>query len=90
MTKEENEMFVAIKAGTKGSKSDVWKCNPCHALHSRINRLQDSHGLLVSGFKDMDQTTKEGFLGRAANMFKGTLVKELSEAVHCYVDKSYC
>ena len=81
-TKEESDMFVAIKAGTKGSQTDVWKCNACHALHSRINRLQASHGELVSGFKDMDQTTKDGFLARAATMFKGTLVKELSEAVH--------
>ena len=82
-------MFIAIKAGSKGAQHDVWKCKPCHALNSRINRLQESHGLLVSGFKDMDLTTKEDFLSRAAGMFKTVLIKELSEAVHCYVDKSY-
>jgi len=86
--KAESDMFIHTKAGTKagdantGFLDDVWKCKACHALHSRIQRLRGSHGDLVSGFKDMDQTTKEGFLARAHTMFKVTLVKELSEAVH--------
>ena len=86
MTKADSDMFISTKSGTTASHSgfatDIWKCKGCHALHSRINRLQASHGDLVSGFKDMDHTTKEDFLARAGNMFKATLVKELSEAVH--------
>ena len=97
MTKAESDMFLTTKANgasiatdrppREGSlhgvvSTDIWKCKSCHALHSRINRLQASHGDLVSGYKDMDQTTKEGFLARAGTMFKATLVKELSEAVH--------
>jgi hypothetical protein len=85
--KAESDMFIHTKgkagdANGKGFLDDWWKCKACHALHSRIQRLRDSHGDLVSGFKDMDQTTKEGFMARAHTMFKVTLVKELSEAVH--------
>ena len=68
-------MFVAIKEGILGASEDVWKCNSCHALNSRINRLKGTHGNLVQGFQNMDHSTKEDFMSKAGNMFKAELTK---------------
>ena len=77
--KDTKIMYINIKAGSLGSKEDVWKCRACNALISRINRLTDLE--LISGYNKMEQSTKEDFMSKAVDMFKQDLAKELQEAL---------
>jgi len=86
--KDSKLMFICIKAGSKGSPKDVWKCRACHALDSRVARLRDIHEELVDGYREMEHATKADFMQKAAKMFQGDLAKELQEALHPHTPKS--
>ena len=50
-----------IAQASKDRGPEVWRCNTCNKLRSRVMRMQENHGRLVGGFSNLGQEEREKF-----------------------------
>lgn len=70
-----------VRASAKNQPYNVWRCKPCHALKSRINRIMNKNGNLARDWTEMSEADRSKFIADNKNLYGAELEVKITETV---------
>lgn len=80
-SKVKKEDSVCVRASSKVQPEGVWRCRPCHALKSRINRIMSKNGQLARDWGEMSESERAAFVKENKNLYGSDLELRISESM---------